>query len=891
MDRLTQIASHARDAANVLQTLNTSQKSAFLNAIHQKLALAKDQILASNKLDKDLARPLVESGKLSASLFKRLDLEGPGKFETMLEGIKDIEKLDDPVNKVLMANKLDTGLDLYRVSCPVGVLLVIFEARPEVVANIAALALKSGNSAILKGGKESYHTCEAVSKAIQEAMAEVASTIVEGDDKNAADNLKNAVQVVESREDIDGLLKQDKYIDLVIPRGSNSLVKYIQWNTRIPVLGHADGLCSTYVAASAKIDLAKKVVVDAKTSYPAACNSTETLIVHSSHVDNNSEFFPQLAKVLVVDNGITIKCDKKSLASLEQDSVKEWFKDHQDKIQASIDEDYDTEFLDLILAVKTVDSTEEAVKHINEHGSKHTDAILTEDEAEAKRFMAGVDAAGVYWNASTRFADGFRYGFGAEVGVSTNKTHARGPVGLEGLVIYKYQLFGQGQATKDYGSVEDGKKRFLHERIEEVLKKYAKYAQSLSIFSLRDDPPADSLKNLKTIQFPSQPIPPSMQNGLLELILHNPQLTKVKINTTECSYPWEFLEALSRCQHLRILEFTTDNLDQRSAEFLFTTCARLEELRLTVSEYNGASWSLAKWAEFPMMRSLNLGDSLTQIPDDLQDVIGKCTQLYSLNIIIGPKKIPTRVLSQVLAVNCPRVKKLFLEQAFQTESEDADLSCILSSCSNLEALTLLKTGLPPMAFKSLTRHFDTLEYLNISNSPNMESWMTLTILKSCPRLKTLSAIRLDARDILGVAQPENEELRPMDWVCLNLTSFSVQICGLKGTPPSWQLKVLQQFSKLKKLRILNFDSRGAIGNDEGINLRVRDGLDTLKGLRDLEQLSFIGTKQEMEELDLRWMLEAWPKLKLIRGRVHHSRPVRTELHKILQGRCALMTFV
>ncbi|KAF9397670.1 hypothetical protein BGX21_008632, partial [Mortierella sp. AD011] len=214
MDRLTQIASDAREAANVLQTLNTSQKSAFLNAIHQKLALAKEQILASNKLDKDLARPQVEAGKLSASLFKRLDLEGPGKFETMLQGIKDIEQLDDPVGKVLMANKLDDGLELYRVSCPVGVLLVIFEARPEVVANIAALALKSSNAAILKGGKESFHTCEAVSKAIREAMEEVAPTIVDSGDQGAVASLKNAVQVVESREDIDGLLKQDKYIDL-----------------------------------------------------------------------------------------------------------------------------------------------------------------------------------------------------------------------------------------------------------------------------------------------------------------------------------------------------------------------------------------------------------------------------------------------------------------------------------------------------------------------------------------------------------------------------------------------------------------------------------------------------------------------------------------------------
>ncbi|KAF9913889.1 hypothetical protein BX616_009377 [Lobosporangium transversale] len=482
MDRLTEIASHARDAANVLQTLSTRQKSAFLLAIHKHLTLAKSQILASNRLDKDQAQPQVEAGKLSASLFKRLDLEGPGKFETMLQGIKDIEQLEDPVNKVLMASKLDTGLELYKVSCPVGVLLVIFEARPEVVANIAALAIKSGNAAILKGGKESFHTCEAVSKAIQEAMQEVAATMAAepsnnndhqggGADNSAANSiaaLKNAIQVVESREDIDGLLKQDKYIDLVIPRGSNALVKYIQWNTRIPVLGHADGLCSTYVAESAKFDLAQKVVVDAKTSYPAACNSTETLIVHASHLKDS--FFLNLAKTLVADNNITLKLDQASLKSLQREQGEEsssWVKDHQDKIQpANEEEDFDTEFLDLTLAVKTVESVEEAIRHINEHGSKHTDAILTEDELEAKRFMAGVDAAGVYWNASTRFADGFRYGFGAEVGVSTNKTHARGPVGLEGLVIYKYQLHGHGQASKDYGTEQEGKRVYLHERID-----------------------------------------------------------------------------------------------------------------------------------------------------------------------------------------------------------------------------------------------------------------------------------------------------------------------------------------------------------------------------------------------------------------------------------------
>ncbi|KAG0049990.1 hypothetical protein BGZ83_005197 [Gryganskiella cystojenkinii] len=478
MDNITQIAFNARQAANILQTISTQQKSRALHLIHTKLGSAKPDILAANKTDKDLALVQVEAGKLSSSLYKRLDLEGPGKFDTMLQGILDIDQLQDPAGQVQAATRLDNGLELYRVSCPVGVLLVIFEARPEVVVNIAALAIKSGNAAILKGGKESFHTCSAISKAIREALDEVVleasheesttkttMTDSEGraDEKAAttkANKLKDAVQIVESRQDIDALLKQDKYIDLVIPRGSNALVKYIQWNTRIPVLGHADGLCSTYVAASAKLDLTQKVVVDAKTTYPAACNSTETLLVHSSHLDTT--FFQQLAKTLVVDHKVTLKCDPRSFENLT-DLIKEHSDD--DKIQASTEDDYDTEFLELTLAVKTVDSVEEAMDHINEHGSKHTDAILTESEAEAKQFMAGVDAAGVYWNASTRFADGFRYGFGAEVGVSTNKTHARGPVGLEGLVIYKYQLHGNGHATADYGLKEDGKRPYLHERI------------------------------------------------------------------------------------------------------------------------------------------------------------------------------------------------------------------------------------------------------------------------------------------------------------------------------------------------------------------------------------------------------------------------------------------
>ena len=231
MDNITQIAFNARQAANVLQTVDTAQKSVALKLIKQKLASAKDEILKANKIDKDLALQQVEAGKLSSSLYKRLDLEGPGKFDTMLEGISDIDQLEDPAGKVQAATRLDNGLELYRVSCPVGVLLVIFEARPEVVVNIAALAIKSGNAAILKGGKESFHTCSAISTAIRQALDDAAKSSSDNEDEKTIIPA-DAVQIVESRQDIDGLLKQDKYIDLVIPRGSNSLVKYIQWNTR-----------------------------------------------------------------------------------------------------------------------------------------------------------------------------------------------------------------------------------------------------------------------------------------------------------------------------------------------------------------------------------------------------------------------------------------------------------------------------------------------------------------------------------------------------------------------------------------------------------------------------------------------------------------------------------
>jgi glutamate-5-semialdehyde dehydrogenase len=415
-----------------------------------------------------LAQQASESGQLSASLIKRLDLSRPGKYDDMLKGILDVWELPDPLGVIDLRTKLDEGLTLERVSCPIGVLLIIFEARPEVIANIAALAIKSGNAAILKGGKESNHSFEAIATVISSALAE---TEVPSD----------AIQLVKTRDVIDELLALDRYIDLVIPRGGNELVRYVKDHTKIPVLGHADGLCSIYIHKDADVDMSVRVVVDAKTDYPAACNAAETLLVHE---DALTTVLPKVAETLL-QKGVSLRCDAQSKAALSSLLSKS----DAALLQDATEQDFQTEFLDLIMAIKTIPSTlpstnghisrtitspdssptidpalQAAITHINTRSSHHTDAILTTSSEVAERFMSRVDSAGVYWNASTRFADGMRYGFGTEVGISTNKIHSRGPVGLEGLTIYKYKVRGGGQLASDYGG--KGGKKFLHERME-----------------------------------------------------------------------------------------------------------------------------------------------------------------------------------------------------------------------------------------------------------------------------------------------------------------------------------------------------------------------------------------------------------------------------------------
>ncbi|KAI1183443.1 glutamate-5-semialdehyde dehydrogenase [Nemania serpens] len=436
-------AKEAKNASHSLATLPAAARNDALTAVHAALSEAKDDILAANGRDFEAARRAAEHGQLSQSLVSRLDLGKKGKWEDMLKGILDVRDLDDPVGKITLRTRLDDGLELTRVTCPIGVLLIIFEARPEVIANIASLAIKSGNAAILKGGKELTESFIAISRVISAAL-----------EKTQVPN--NAIQLVTTRDVIPQLLDLDQFIDLVIPRGSNELVRYIKSNTKIPVLGHADGLCSIFLEASADPKMAAEVIVDSKTSYPAACNSLETLLVQQSGMETH---LLSVANALI-EKGVVLRCDKVTKDFL----ASKLSPDFSTKLQDATDEDFDTEFLSLTLAVKAVADMDEAIAHINTHGSKHTDAILTSSPELAEKFMSSVDAAGVYWNASTRFADGMRYGFGTEVGISTNKIHSRGPVGLEGLMIYKYKIRGQGHVTAVYGEGE-GKKRFKHERL------------------------------------------------------------------------------------------------------------------------------------------------------------------------------------------------------------------------------------------------------------------------------------------------------------------------------------------------------------------------------------------------------------------------------------------
>ena len=419
---MKEIAKKVKADSFLLMASSNEMRNTCLKNIIENLKKDKEHILAENKRDIENAR--LEN--ISSSILSRL-LFDEHKMDTVIAGINDLIKMPDPIGKITLKRELDEGLVLTRTTTPIGVIGVIFEARPDALVQIASLCIKSGNAAILKGGSEALLTNRALFESIKRAVK----------DSNLPEH---ALVQLEARSDVSELLSCYEYVDLLIPRGSNSFVKYIMDNTNIPVMGHADGICHTYVDEEFDLDKSIRILVDAKTQYPSACNTTETILVHKNAVD---KLFPRLNKAFN-DARIKVFAHKNII-------------DKFDNAVPATDNSFHTEYLEKTVNVKTVDDIDEAINHINTYGSHHTDAILTNIDSNADYFMNRVDSANVYKNCSTRFADGFRYGFGAEVGISTGKLHARGPVGLEGLCTYKYKLYGNGDIVADYA---DGKKEF-----------------------------------------------------------------------------------------------------------------------------------------------------------------------------------------------------------------------------------------------------------------------------------------------------------------------------------------------------------------------------------------------------------------------------------------------
>ena len=419
---MKEIAKKVKADSFLLMASSNEMRNTCLKNIIENLKKDKEYILNENKKDIENA----ENENISSSILSRL-LFDEHKMDTVIAGINDLIKMPDPIGKITLKRELDEGLILTRTTTPIGVIGVIFEARPDALVQIASLCIKSGNAAILKGGSEALLTNRALFESIKTAVK----------DSNLPEY---ALVQLEARSDVSELLSCYEYVDLLIPRGSNSFVKYIMDNTNIPVMGHADGICHTYVDEDFDLDKSIRILVDAKTQYPSACNTTETILVHKNAVD---KLFPRLNKAF---NDAKIKV-------FAHENIIDKF----DNATLATDNSFHTEYLEKTVNVKTVDDIDEAINHINTYGSHHTDAILTNIDSNADYFMNRVDSANVYKNCSTRFADGFRYGFGAEVGISTGKLHARGPVGLEGLCTYKYKLYGNGDIVADYA---DGKKEF-----------------------------------------------------------------------------------------------------------------------------------------------------------------------------------------------------------------------------------------------------------------------------------------------------------------------------------------------------------------------------------------------------------------------------------------------
>ncbi len=413
MDIIANNVKKVKESALLLSSFSDEIRKALLLRLAEGLASQKEYLFCENKKDIENAKSL----GIKESVLHRLYFTEE-KLNSCIEGLKQLASLQDPLGKVLEKRELDEGLILEKISVPIGVIGMIFEARPDAMIQIIGLSIRTGNGIILKGGKEAKFSNEAILKVVQ-------------------DTLDGApyIMLLSTHSDVDAILKMDKDIDLLIPRGSNAFVRYVMDNTHIPVMGHADGICAVYVDKSADLDKAVKVVYDSKTQYPAACNAAETLLVHE---DIAASFLP-LMYTKFQENGVAMVGDEKSRKVID--------------VAPSTEDDYHTEFLDLKIAIKVVSSVSEAISHINSHGSHHTDAIVTENKEAREEFFRFVDSADVFCNASTRFADGFRFGLGAEVGISTSKIHARGPVGLSGLTTTKWLLSGQGDIVASYSGV------------------------------------------------------------------------------------------------------------------------------------------------------------------------------------------------------------------------------------------------------------------------------------------------------------------------------------------------------------------------------------------------------------------------------------------------------
>ncbi len=425
--KISERATAAKGASIRLGAVKTEVKNAALTEIAKALQERSAEIIAANQ--RDLAA--AERDNLAAPLLKRLKFD-EGKLADVCAGIHSLIKLPDPVGRTLCATELDEGLELYRVSCPIGVIGVVFESRPDALVQISTLCLKSGNACLLKGGREASRTNRILAETIARAS-------------ESAGLPPAWLQLLATRRDVAHLLALDDQVDLIIPRGSNEFVRHIMAHTNIPVLGHADGLCHVYIDADADLDMAVRVAVDSKCQYVAVCNAAETLLVAEPIA---ARFLPP-ARQALADCGCRLKGCERTRALID--------------CEPATDEDWATEYLDAILSIKVVDGLDDAIEHINRYGSGHTDAIVTADREKAERFMNLVDSADVLWNCSTRFADGYRYGLGAEVGISTNKIHARGPVGLDGLVIYKWKLYGKGQIAADYTG--PNARKFTHKKL------------------------------------------------------------------------------------------------------------------------------------------------------------------------------------------------------------------------------------------------------------------------------------------------------------------------------------------------------------------------------------------------------------------------------------------